>query len=47
MHDDLLGTVLSRRRRYPERSAFPRPVRIVFSAADPYLNARVASGTTR
>jgi haloalkane dehalogenase len=42
LNDDLLGTVLSRRRRYPELRAFPRPVRIVFGAADPYLNARIA-----
>jgi pimeloyl-ACP methyl ester carboxylesterase len=42
LNDDLLGTVLSRRRQIPALRAFGRPVRIVFGAADPYLNAGVA-----
>jgi pimeloyl-ACP methyl ester carboxylesterase len=42
LNDDLLGTVLSRRRMLPAVRRFPRPVRIVFGAADPYLNVRVA-----
>jgi haloalkane dehalogenase len=42
LNDDLLGTVLSRRRSFPKLRAFGRPVRIVFGAADPYLNAGVA-----
>jgi len=42
LNDDLLGTVLSRRRMVPEVRRFARPVRIVFGAADPYLNVRVA-----
>jgi haloalkane dehalogenase len=42
LNDDLLGTALSRRRRVAEVRRFSRPVRIVFGAADPYLNTRVA-----
>ncbi len=42
LNDDLLGTVLSRRRMVPRLRRFARPVRIVFGAADPYLNVRVA-----
>lgn len=42
LNADLLGTVLSRRFRSRRLSAFPRPVRIVFGDADPYLNRRVA-----
>jgi haloalkane dehalogenase len=42
LNDDLLGTVLSRRRQIPRLRAFGRPVRIVFGADDPYLNAGVA-----
>jgi haloalkane dehalogenase len=42
LNDDLLGTVLSRRRMVPRLRRFVRPVRIVFGAADPYLNVRVA-----
>jgi haloalkane dehalogenase len=42
LNDDLLATVLSRRRMLPEVRRFARPVRIVFGAADPYLNVRVA-----
>jgi pimeloyl-ACP methyl ester carboxylesterase len=42
LNDDLLGTVISRRRKLPQVRAFERPVRIVFGARDPYLNPRVA-----
>jgi haloalkane dehalogenase len=42
LNDDLLGTVLSRRRSTPKLRRFGRPVRIVFGAADPYLNSGVA-----
>ncbi len=44
LNSDLLGTVLSRRRMPAKARTFPRPVRIVFGAEDPYLNARVARG---
>jgi pimeloyl-ACP methyl ester carboxylesterase len=42
LNDDLLGTAFSRRRMVPRVRRFARPVRIVFGAADPYLNVRVA-----
>lgn len=42
LNDDLLGTVVSRRLRSGRLRDFDRPVRIVFGAADPYLNRRVA-----
>ena len=42
LNDDLLGTVLSRRRRIPEMQRFDPPVRIIFGARDRYLNPRVA-----
>jgi pimeloyl-ACP methyl ester carboxylesterase len=42
LNDDLLGTVVSRRLRSGRLRDFERPVRIVFGAADPYLNRRVA-----
>ena len=42
LNDDLLATVLSRRRRLPELRRFDRPVRVVFGARDRYLNPRVA-----
>jgi haloalkane dehalogenase len=42
LNDDLLGTVFARRRNLPAVRRFPRPTRIVFGAADPYLNVRVA-----
>ena len=44
LNSDLIGTVLSRRRRLSQLRSFARPVRIVFGAEDPYLNARVARG---
>ena len=44
LNEDLLGTILSRRKMLPAIRRFARPVRIVFGAADPYLNARVARG---
>jgi haloalkane dehalogenase len=42
LNADLLGTTVSRRRRFAEMRSFTRPVRIIFGAADPYLNAGVA-----
>jgi haloalkane dehalogenase len=42
LNNDLLATVISRRRSMPRMRAFNRPVRIVFGAADPYLNSGVA-----
>ncbi len=42
LNADLLATTISRRRRFPEMRSFTRPVRIIFGAADPYLNAGVA-----
>jgi haloalkane dehalogenase len=42
LNDDLLPTVISRRKMVPRMRAFARPVRIIFGAADPYLNKRVA-----
>ncbi len=42
LNDDLLGTVLTRRRRIPELRRFDPPVRVIFGARDRYLNPRVA-----
>ena len=42
LNDDLLPTVISRKKMVPKMRAFARPVRIIFGAADPYLNKRVA-----
>jgi len=42
LNDDLLGAVLSRRRRMPQMRRFTPSVRIVFGARDRYLNPRVA-----
>jgi haloalkane dehalogenase len=42
LNDDLLGTVLTRRRRIPQLRRFARPVRIIFGARDRTLNPRVA-----
>jgi len=42
LNEDLLGTVLSRRRRIPDLRRFSQPVRVIFGARDRYLNARVA-----
>ena len=42
LNDDLLGTVLSRRRRIPELRRFAPPVRVIFGARDRALNPRVA-----
>jgi pimeloyl-ACP methyl ester carboxylesterase len=42
LNDDLLGAVLSRRRRIGELRRFAPPVRVIFGARDRYLNARVA-----
>jgi pimeloyl-ACP methyl ester carboxylesterase len=42
LNDDLLGAVLSRRRRIGELRRFAPPVRVIFGARDRYLNPRVA-----
>ena len=42
LNDDLLGTVLARRRRIPELRRFAPPVRVIFGARDRALNPRVA-----
>jgi pimeloyl-ACP methyl ester carboxylesterase len=42
LNADLLATTISRRRRFAGMRSFTRPVRIIFGAADPYLNAGVA-----
>jgi haloalkane dehalogenase len=42
LNEDLLQTVLSRRKMIPKMRAFGRPVRIIFGDADPYLNRGVA-----
>jgi len=41
LNDDLLGTVLTRRRRIPDLRRFEPPVRVIFGAGDRYLNPRV------
>jgi pimeloyl-ACP methyl ester carboxylesterase len=42
LNNDLLATVISRTAEISRLRRFTRPVRIVFGAADPYLNRRVA-----
>jgi len=42
LNDDLLSTVLARRRRIGEMRRFAPPVRVIFGARDRYLNPRVA-----
>jgi pimeloyl-ACP methyl ester carboxylesterase len=42
LNDDLLGTVLTRRRRIGELRRFQPPVRVIFGARDRSLNPRVA-----
>jgi len=42
LNDDLLATVLARRRRIPAMRSFGRSVRIIFGRCDRYLNPRVA-----
>jgi haloalkane dehalogenase len=42
LNEDLLATVESRMANTSRLRRFPRPVRIIFGAADPYLNTRVA-----
>jgi haloalkane dehalogenase len=44
LNRDLLSTLSSRRAEIPRLRRFTSPVRIVFGAADPYLNPRVARG---
>lgn len=43
LNDDLIGTVLARRRRVPQLRRFAPPVRVIFGADDRYLNPRVAA----
>ena len=47
LNDDLLPTLFSRLRNSARLRAFDRPVRIVFGAADPYLNIHVARRLAR
>lgn len=42
LNDDLLGTVMSRRKMIPKLRSFNRPVRIVFGDADRWMNSGVA-----
>jgi len=42
LNEDLLFTVRDRMKRIPQMNAFRPPVRIIFGASDPYLNAGVA-----
>jgi pimeloyl-ACP methyl ester carboxylesterase len=42
LNRDLLPTMASRTANVPRLRRFDRPVRVVFGAADPYLNRRVA-----
>ena len=42
LNDDLLATVLTRRRRVPQMHRFGPPIRVIFGARDRYLNPRVA-----
>jgi pimeloyl-ACP methyl ester carboxylesterase len=42
LNDDLLGTVLTRRRRIGDLRRFDPPVRVIFGARDRYLGPRVA-----
>jgi pimeloyl-ACP methyl ester carboxylesterase len=42
LNEDLLPMLRDRQRRVPELRRFAPPVRVVFGAADPYLNAQVA-----
>jgi pimeloyl-ACP methyl ester carboxylesterase len=42
LNDDLLGTVLTRRRRIPELRRFAPSVLVIFGSRDRYLNPRVA-----
>ncbi|MGH3143539.1 MAG: alpha/beta fold hydrolase, partial [Gaiellales bacterium] len=44
LNRDLQSTLTSRRAEIPRLRRFTRPIRIVFGAADPYLNQRVARG---
>jgi len=42
LNQDLMGTVLSRRRRLPQLRTFAPPVTVMFGAQDRYLNSDVA-----
>jgi haloalkane dehalogenase len=43
LNDDLMATVLTRRLRIPQMRRFQPPVKVIFGAADRYLNPRVAA----
>jgi pimeloyl-ACP methyl ester carboxylesterase len=43
LNDDLVTAVLARRLRIPQMRRFKPPVRVIFGAADRYLNPRVAA----
>ena len=47
LNRDLPSTLRSRTAEVPRLRRFTRPVRIVFGAADPYLNRRVAQAVPR
>jgi haloalkane dehalogenase len=47
LNNDLLTTVLTRRRRIPQLRRFTPPVRVIFGARDRYLNPRVARNFAR
>jgi len=42
LNDDLIGTVLARRRRIPDMRRFRSRVKVIFGAEDRYLNPKVA-----
>lgn len=42
LNDDLLGTVLTRRRHIPDMRRFAPPVQVIFGSRDRYLNPHVA-----
>jgi haloalkane dehalogenase len=42
LNEDLLPTIRSRTKMIPKLKEFKRPVRVIFGAADPYLNKGVA-----
>jgi haloalkane dehalogenase len=43
LNDDLVTAVLARRLRIPQMRRFKQPVKVIFGAADRYLNPRVAA----
>src|SRR5262249_29773696 len=42
LNEDLLATIRAGSKTVPKLKDFPRPVRIIFGASDPYLNSGVA-----